>query len=158
MGIWSSLFSRRKREQRNRRIEKHMTKSTEKFLLPVFKKANSNKFVSSLLKWSNSNKKKVFVITISFLLSMVVYSFYKAIDRKKKQDIAFEKTKKIMQYNRDRYNNLINNYSKLSTIKDYKIEIERLMSKDSLTEQDSIKIHQLYNSIFEKNKKNEIKD
>lgn len=139
-------------KERLERISKEMEESTRNFLTPILEK-RLGKSLRKFVEWANNNRKKMFIINISFLSLLVFYSIFRASTAKTDfEDISIISNKASNVYN-DKNNNWEEQFDNLFKMYDLKSELEKLASKDSLTEKDSIKIEQLYKEIFEKNEK-----
>lgn len=146
MGIFKS------NKERLERINKGMEENTRNFLVPILNRS-IGKYLKNFVEWANNNRKKMFIINVSFLSLLVCYSIFRASTAKtdfKDVSIMSNRTNDLYGEKNSDWEKQFDNLFKMY---DLKFELENLAKKDSLTEQDSIKIEQLYKEIFEKNGK-----
>ena len=106
-----------------------------------------------LVDWASNNRKKLFVITISFLFCSVVVSVIFTVTSISKSKAARETISIVhdsLRHERNQKTTEIR--SKVldyQTLREYEKEIETLMGKETLTAQDSLRVYELYNILIE---------
>ena len=106
-----------------------------------------------LVDWASNNRKKLFVITISFLFCSVVVSVIFTVTSISKSKAARETLSIVhdsLRHERNQKTTEIR--SKVldyQTLREYEKEIETLMNKETLTAQDSLRVYELYNILIE---------
>lgn len=106
-----------------------------------------------LVDWASNNRKKLFVITISFLFCSVVVSVIFTVTSISKSKAARETISIVhdsLRHERNQKTTEIR--SKVldyQTLREYEKEIETLMNKETLTAQDSLRVYELYNILIE---------
>ncbi len=106
-----------------------------------------------LVDWASNNRKKLFVITISFLFCSVVVSVIFTVTSISKSKAARENLYIVhdsLRHERSQKSTEIR--SKVldyQTLRKYEKEIETLMGKEILTAQDSLRVYELYNILIE---------
>lgn len=106
-----------------------------------------------LVDWASNNRKKLFVITISFLFCSVVVSVIFTVTSISKFKAARETISIVhdsLRHERNQKTTEIR--SKVldyQTLREYEKEIETLMNKETLTAQDSLRVYELYNILIE---------
>lgn len=106
-----------------------------------------------LVEWASNNRKKLFVITISFLFCSVVVSVIFTVTSISKSKAARETISIVhdsLRHERNQKTTEIR--SKVldyQTLREYEKEIETLMNKETLTAQDSLRVYELYNILIE---------
>lgn len=106
-----------------------------------------------LVDWASNNRKKLFMITISFLFCSVVVSVIFTVTSISKSKAARETISIVhdsLRHERNQKTTEIR--SKVldyQTLREYEKEIETLMNKETLTAQDSLRVYELYNILIE---------
>ena len=106
-----------------------------------------------LVNWASNNRKKMFVITISFLFCSVLVSviftaasIHKSKAARENFSIVHDSIRKEKNQRQENVRSTILDYKSL---REYEKEIENLMNKDTLTAQDSLRVYELYNILIE---------
>lgn len=106
-----------------------------------------------LVKWASNNRKKLFVMTISFLFcSVVVSCIFTAASIKRSREARQNFSivhDSLRQERKQKTSEIRSNILDYQTLREYEKEIEALMNKESLTAQDSLRIYELYNILIE---------
>lgn len=106
-----------------------------------------------LVNWASNNRKKMFVITISFLFcSVFVCVIFTAtsIHRSKAARENFSIMHDSLRHEKSHKAETIrSNILDYQTLRAYEKEIETLMNKETLTAEDSLRVYQLYNILIE---------
>ena len=131
------------------KIQQRIDKIGEKNKIADKAKLMSNRLVD----WASNNRKKLFVITISFLFCSVVVSvIFTATSISKSRavrenlsivhdSLRHEKSQKSTE--------IRSKVLDYQTLREYEKEIESLMNKETLTAQDSLRVYELYNILIE---------
>lgn len=106
-----------------------------------------------LVNWAENNRKKLFVITISFLvltfLSTVIFTISRFKKSKAvKEEIMIMRDSLREQRKAKESNSIPEQIINYQTLKKYEDEINELMKKDSLTSEDSLRIVELYDILI----------
>ncbi len=106
-----------------------------------------------LVDWASNNRKKLFVLTISFLFcSVVVSCIFTAVSVKRskaaRQNFSIVHDS-LRQERKQKSSEIRSNILDYQTLREYEKEIERLMEKETLTAQDSLRVYELYNILIE---------
>lgn len=114
---------------------------------------------NKLVKWAENNRKKMFAITIAFLVFSFLVTLITCICNFQKRKNAREETRQLRENLREqkieRQKDIRNDILDYKKYREYEDEINELLQKDSLTKEDSIRVTQLYNLIIsEQNEKN----
>lgn len=111
---------------------------------------------NNLVEWASNNRKKMFVITISFLLFSVIMSvIYTTISIKRSKaarenySIMYDSIRQERKQNPNKTYQFQQELLDYKTLKEYESEIENLLEKDSLTSEDSLRVYELYNILIE---------
>ena len=106
-----------------------------------------------LVNWASNNRKKMFVITVSFLFCSVFVCVIFTATSIHKSKAARENFSIVHDSLRNQTNNrgetLRNKFNDYQTLKDYEKEIESLLNKETLTAEDSLRVYELYNILIE---------
>ena len=106
-----------------------------------------------LVNWASNNRKKMFVITVSFLFCSVFVCVIFTATSIHKSKAARENFSIVHDSLRNQKNNrgetLRNKFNDYQTLKDYEKEIESLLNKETLTAEDSLRVYELYNILIE---------
>lgn len=106
-----------------------------------------------LVEWASNNRKKLFVMTISFLFcSVVVSCIFTAASIKRSREARQNFSivhDSLRQERKQKTSEIRSNILDYQTLREYEKEIEALMNKESLTAQDSLRIYELYNILIE---------
>ena len=106
-----------------------------------------------LVEWASNNRKKLFVMTISFLFcSVVVSCIFTAASMKRSREARQNFSivhDSLRQERKQKTSEIRSNILDYQTLREYEKEIEALMNKESLTAQDSLRIYELYNILIE---------
>lgn len=106
-----------------------------------------------LVVWASNNRKKLFVMTISFLFcSVVVSCIFTAASIKRSREARQNFSivhDSLRQERKQKTSEIRSNILDYQTLREYEKEIEALMNKESLTAQDSLRIYELYNILIE---------
>ncbi len=131
------------------KIQERIDKISESHKIADKAKSMSN----WLVDWASNNRKKLFVITISFLFCSVVVSVIFTVTSISKSKAARETISIVhdsLRHERNQKTTEIR--SKVldyQTLREYEKEIETLMNKETLTAQDSLRVYELYNILIE---------
>lgn len=111
---------------------------------------------NNLVEWASNNRKKMFVITISFLSFSVIMSvIYTTISIKRSKvarenySIMYDSIRQERKQNPNKTYQFQQELLDYKTLKEYESEIENLLEKDSLTSEDSLRVYELYNILIE---------
>ncbi|WP_156127615.1 hypothetical protein [Capnocytophaga canis] len=140
-------------KKRLEQIDKGMEESTRNFLTPLLEKS-LGKHLKKFVMWANNNRKKMFIINISFLSLLVCYSIFRAFTAKTDFESVSNVSNRANSIYTEKNNRLEKQFDNLFKMYDLKYELEELTSKDSLTKKDSIRIEELYNQIFKNEEEN----
>lgn len=106
-----------------------------------------------LVNWASNNRKKMFVITVSFLFCSVFVCVIFTATSIHKSKAARENFSIVHDSLRNQKNNrgetLRNKFNDYQTLRDYEKEIESLLNKETLTAEDSLRVYELYNILIE---------
>lgn len=106
-----------------------------------------------LLEWAANNRKKLFIITISFLFCSVMVSIIFTATSISKSKAARENFSivhdSLRREKNQRSSELRSNILDYQTLREYEKEINTLMEKETLTAEDSLRVYQLYNILIE---------
>lgn len=106
-----------------------------------------------LVDWASNNRKKLFVITISFLFCSVVVSVIFTVTSISKSKAARENLSIVhdsLRHEKSQKSTEIRlKVLDYQTLREYEKEIESLMNKETLTAQDSLRVYELYNILIE---------
>lgn len=106
-----------------------------------------------LVNWASNNRKKMFVITVFFLVFVFMTTIVFTISSVHKSKVAKEemlimrdslKTQRKNQMG----NSIPDQLLDYQTLKNYEAEINELIEKDSLTSEDSLRIMELYDILI----------
>lgn len=105
-----------------------------------------------LVKWADSNRKKMFAITITFLVFCLIMTGIFTISSVHRAKVAKEEVLIMRDSLRTKKQTQGSNIQKqildYKTLQEYEAEITRLCQKDTLTEQDSLRIIELYDILI----------
>ena len=107
-----------------------------------------------LVNWASNNRKKLFVLTITFLAFSVFVSIIFTASSIRKSRAARENFSIVHdsirhERNIQKTNKIKSDILDYQTLRAYEKEIENLMNKETLTPQDSLRIYELYNILIE---------
>lgn len=124
----------------------------EKFLDRTSEKIGLKKFGNKITEWANEHKKATFGIIITFLtactLIILIDSTIKIVKPKKDFEnpkIALDSLSSGLQ-NPSR--KLAKQYDEYLFLKEYENELNGLLKKDTLTQQDSLRLIEIYDEIM----------
>lgn len=106
-----------------------------------------------MVKWADGHRKKMFVITITFLAFCLVMSMVFTVSSVHKAKVAKEEVVMMHDSLRARKKTQTSTIIQqqildYKTLQQYEAEVQRLIEKDTLTEQDSLRIVELYDIII----------
>lgn len=114
-----------------------------------------NSMSNNLVNWASNNRKKMFVITISFLFFSVIMSIiYTTVNITRSKSAREHYSTMYDSIRRERRegnssNQIKSNILDYKVLKEYEKEIEVLMEKENLTTEDSLRVYELYNILIE---------
>ena len=107
---------------------------------------------NKLVDWANGHRKKMFAITICFLSFCVVMSVVFTVSNTHKANVAKEEVLTLRDSLRIKKQSQTSNIQQqildYKTLQQYEAEIQRLCEKDTLTEQDSLRVVELYDILI----------
>ena len=113
---------------------------------------NLKQLPSKLVKWAENHRKKMFVITITFLSFCLVMTTVFTISSVHKAKIAKDEMlmmrDSLRTKNRTQTPSIQQQILDYKTLQQYEAEIQQLCEKDTLTEQDSLRIVELYDILI----------
>lgn len=114
--------------------------------------AKTKNLPKKLVHWAEDNRKLMYAITMIFLLVAVIVSMCTTAGYIYKNKSNKENYRAIKDTLKSRSNNNFEtfrkNYLDYTTLKEYEKEIEQIISKDTLSREDSIRIEELYKIII----------
>ncbi len=136
-------MKRSKREQQKRL--KKIEKDSENYFTYIFEKVGFTRLRYNILSWAEKNRKKMFFITFSFLIFVVVFTFISPFSHeeiKSATEVEFQNLKNISFEKKENLS-----LDEVEFLMKAQNEIERLSRQKNISKEDSIKINNLYEQL-----------